>query len=445
MAKIGFFGFIDFDLYGHGGNAILAEKKISQDLNLKIGDCDLAIIPFCPVFDARLDNLFRVGKAGTVDSSGEYVFPEERVLGLLNNPFQVSAADLAYAGIKLALEEGTHVCLLYCTQDMEQFRYCEHGTVLGGKFLKDEGLVEGTASLCNDLVPVAERLSPFIRRFSSSEFYFQYSDENKQFKHVICCLDNDTKRVCGFALEIGRSLLYVLPVNPVAIDQKLLYNTLSECLLSDCEARLVPQASPILESFQFEVEKPLRQKKQKVLASLEQIDEAIAKHQEPKDILFLRDDPLADRLPQWLANYFEIRTRRHDEYVEDFWLLGEGGNEVAICEAKGLSSNVKREYITQLVQHREQRDLPDDFPSILFANTFAEANSVKDKDRQRIGKLEYQKAVKNHVLIVRTLDLVRMLDLVWQKKLDISKIRELLLSETGWLKVTDQGHEVFRD
>ena len=93
-------------------------------------------------------------------------------------------------------------------------------------------------------------------------------------------------RVSGFALQIGRGFLYFLPVNPTAIKQGPLYITLSECILDDITARLSPQASPILESFQFQVEKPLRQKKQKVLASLEQIDEAIAKHQEPKDILF---------------------------------------------------------------------------------------------------------------------------------------------------------------
>jgi hypothetical protein len=139
-------------------------------------------------------------------------------------------------------------------------------------------------------------------------------------------------------------------------------------------------------------------------------------------------------------------TKRYEEYVEDFYILDEKGEkEVAICEVKGLSKNVKREHITALVQHREQRELADDFPSILFVNTFADSESVEEKDGQRVGKMEYQKAVKNHVLIVRTLDLVRMLDLVWQKKLDISKIRGLLLSETGWLKVTDQGHEVFRD
>ena len=131
--------------------------------------------------------------------------------------------------------------------------------------------------------------------------------------------------------------------------------------------------------------------------------------------------------------------------MEDFWILDDKGKEVAICEVKGLSKNVKREYITALVQHREQRDLADDFPSILFVNTFAASESVEEKDGQRIGKWECQKAIKDHVLIIRTLDLVRLLNLVWQKRLDTAKIRELLLNEIGWLRVTEQGYEIFKD
>lgn len=427
MSKIGFFGFVDFGPYARSGNAIFVEREITNDLNLKIRDYDVVILPLCPLFSEHLNNLYKQSNLLSFDSN------------------QILATDLAYSGIKLALEQGSHICFLYCDIEIEQLHRSGHGGVLGGRFLEKDGLVIKQPYRSSGLTTLAKRLDSFVRQFSNTKYYFKYEDENKQFKHPICCLDNDVNCVSGFALQIGRGFLYFLPVNPTAIEQGPLYITLSECILDDITTRLSPQASPILESFQFEVEKPLRQKKQKMLVSLEQIDEAIAKHQEPKDILFLRDDPLADRLPQWLMDYLKFRTRRHDEYVEDFWLLDEGGNEAAICEAKGLSSNVKREHITQLVQHREQRDLPDDFPSILLVNTFSEANSVKDKDRQRIVKLECQKAAKNHVLIVRTLDLVRILDLVWQEKLDISKVRELLLSETGWLKVTEQGYEVFRD
>jgi uncharacterized protein YaiI (UPF0178 family) len=431
MAKIGFLGFVDFGPYAHHGNTILAEKEITNDLNIKIRDYDIVVVPFCPIFQFGYNNLFWI---------------DEPLDGLGSNSVQIRATELAYSGIKLALEGGSHFCFLYCDLDIQQLLFCGHSAVLGGRLLKDEGLVMKQLYQAAGLMPLTKLLDQFVRQFGSENCYFKYEDENKQFKHPLCCSDNDTNCVRGFALQIGRGLLYVLPVNPVAIGQVPLYTTLSECLLNDIATRLSPQTTPIMESFQFKVEKPLRQKRQNVLASLEQIDEAIARYQEPKDILFLRDDPLADRLHQWLTGYLSIITKRHEEYVEDFYILDEKGERaVAICEVKGLSKNVKREHITALVQHREQRELADDFPSILFVNTFADSESVKDKEGQRVVKLECQKAVKNHVLIVRTLDLVRMLDLVWQKKLDISKIRELLLSETGWLKVTDKGYQIFKD
>ncbi|MCJ7790814.1 MAG: hypothetical protein MUP49_00110 [Dehalococcoidia bacterium] len=429
MSKIAFLGFEEFGPWTSSGNTILGEKEITRDLNQKIKSYDIVVVPFSPIFQGW-NNLFR---------------REEPLNNLDSNTVQIRATDLAYSGIKLALEGGSHICFLYCDLDMQQLLFCGYSALLGGRLLKDEGLVIKQLYRPAGFIPITKWLDQFVRQFSSGSCYFKYEDESKKFKHPLCCSDNDTNCIRGFALQKGRGLVYILPVNPVAIEQGPLYTTLSECLVNDISTRLFPQTAPITEAFQFKVEKQFRQKKQKVITILEQVNETIAKHQEPKDILFLRDDPLADRIPLWLTDYFEIRTKRQEDYVEDFWILDDKGKEVAICEVKGLSKNVKREYITALVQHREQRDLADDFPSILFVNTFADSESVEEKDGQRVVKLECQKAVKNHVLIVRTLDLVRMLDLVWQKKLDINNIRELLLSETGWLRVTEQGYEIFKN
>jgi hypothetical protein len=268
MAKFGFLGFVNFSPHVRGENTISAEEEITTNLNLKIRDYDVVIVPFCPLFSRYLNNLYKEKNLLSFDST------------------QILATDLAYSGIKLALEQGYHICFLYCDIEMEQVIQFGHDGVLGGRFLKDEGLVIKKSYRSAGLMTLVERLDPFVRQFSNTKYYFKYEDENKQFKHPICCLGNDNNCVSGFALQVGSGLLYFLPVNPVAIEQGHLYTMLTECLFNDIKTRLSPQSSPILESFQFEVEKPLRQKKQKVLLGLEQIGEAIAKHQEPKDILF---------------------------------------------------------------------------------------------------------------------------------------------------------------
>ncbi|MFC2059276.1 hypothetical protein ACFLTS_06560 [Chloroflexota bacterium] len=250
--------------------------------------------------------------------------------------------------------------------------------------------------------------------------------------------------VCGFAERIGKGLLYILPGAPAKDNEHEFITTLIRCLLDDIQARIYPETSPIVESYQFETEKEIRDKRQQIQTQLDEIDESISEYDKKKDILFLRDTPLANRLSEWLTTYINIRTRRHEEYNEDFWILDDTGNHVAICEVKALSKNIKREHITALVQHREHHDLPDDFPSTLFVNTFADVETVEEKDL-RITKVECQKAIRDNVLIIRTLDLVRLLDLVEQVKIETTKINDLLLTEKGWLKVSDEGYEVIKD
>ena len=270
MSKIAFLGFEDFGPWASGGHTVSGEKEITKDLNQKIKNYDIVVVPFSPIFQGW-NNLFR---------------REEPLLKLDLNTVQITATDLAYSGIKLALEEGSHFCFLYCDLDMQQLRLCGYNALLGGRLLKDEGLVIKQLYTPAGFIPLTKWLDQFVRQFSSGSCYFKHEDESKKFKHPLCCSDNDTNCIRGFALQKGRGLVYVLPVNPVAIEQGPLYTTLGACLVNDISTRLFPRVTPIVESFQFKVEEPLRKKEQKLLATLEQINETIAKHQEPKDILF---------------------------------------------------------------------------------------------------------------------------------------------------------------
>lgn len=422
MANVRVFGFLEEGKQKWGGN-IIDCRDISPDMDLR--GCDLAILPF--------GNLFH----------DTFMFHDEDA--------ELRAVEQLQSRIRLALEQGTHVCLVYShvhmpTDFRELVDYLNRtGRALGERILRREEIDIEKIARTNDLKSFSKHLELFVREYAATEYCFRYKMATKQFQHVLCHPQQNAKQVTGFALKIDKGFLYILPGEPVEGTEEDFMRTLVDCLLADIQARLHPKTAPIAQSFQFANEKKVRDERQAVEFKLQEIEATIAEYQERKEILFLRDDPLADRLPEWLTIHFGIKTRRHEEYIEDSWIVDENGSDVAICETKGLSKNVKREHITALVQHREQRDLPDDFPSILFVNTFADAETVEEKDKQRITKIECKKAVSNHVLIVRTLDLVRLLDLAEQGKMESPKIRELLLSETGWLKVTDEGYEVVKE
>ena len=414
MATIKVFGYTEkrykFELDSH----IVFWEPVGATMDLK--GCELVIMPFAPL-----------------------LAPTESA--------HQAAAEHLYRRARLCLESGASICLIY--EDIDSIRGLGDNlsvrVVIGKMFLQSEGISHAILSRVRDLAGV-NTLSPFLKEYASTNYYFSYREKGPQLRHTLCWPRDDEEDVCGFALEIEKGLLYVLPGAPIEGGETEFINSLIRCLLTDIRSRLYPETSPIIESFQFHAEKELRTSRHKLESQLQKIDHSIARYNQKKDILFLRDTPLENRLPEWLATYMGIRTRRHEEYNEDFWILDETGTtDVAICEAKGLSKNVKREHITALVQHREHHDLADDFPSVLFVNTFADAETVEEKARQRVTKIECQKACRDHVLIVRTLDLVRLLDLLEQNNMDSHKIRELLLTERGWLNVADDGYELITD
>jgi hypothetical protein len=417
MANVTVFGYLEETELMLGPEDWVNCQRVSAGAELK--DCELAILPFGNLFSGFRDELRQVEQL------------ESRIY--------------------LALERGTTVCLLYSLvympSDFDSFGdYRSHSEVaLGERILQRENIWVEQITRTNDLSAPAKKLEEFVREYAATEYSFSYTGAAHQFAHIVCKTKEASPKVCGFALQKGKGLLYVMPGEPARDSEEPFIKTLVACLLDDIRERQRPEGAPIAASFQFTKEKEIRAEKQAIEANLKKIDTTIATYRERKDILYLRDDPLANRLPEWLRMYLGFKTNRIEEYIEDFWIIDDKEAKLAICEAKGLSKNVKREHITALVQHREHHELADDFPSILFVNTFADAETAEEKDKQRITKIECKKAVNNHVLIVRTLDLVRLLDLLEQGKIESPTITQLLLSETGWLKVSGEAYEVVKE
>jgi hypothetical protein len=184
----------------------------------------------------------------------------------------------------------------------------------------------------------------------------------------------------------------------------------------------------------------LRSSKDKLLQDLARVGQALEVYSQMKSILYLTGDHLANEMPTWFVANLRIKCRREEQYIEDFWLRDlEDGADVAIGEVKAVKKNVTRKHIAAIVYHREAREKDESFPSLLIVNTFAEAQTVEEKDREGIGPREVAWAAKNNVLVLRTLDLVRLADLMDQGRLTPESLLRMFLSGPGWLRVDKNG------
>ena len=374
----------------------------------------------------------------SLDLSGAdlVMLPAVPSLGV-NSAAQISATELLTRRILKTSQNGGKICLIY--SDPPGSREFVTGRLLG-RWQMSETL--SPVSLQNIF---AREFQAYLQEYGAPGIAFVRSPGTEVMLHPIAGPDEIAGPLSVFAASEGDGLIYLVPGNIVRGSELALLSALADSIAAHSATILRPTIAPIVDSFVFSEEASLHDAKKRKCAELEELDRGIAEYNAKKDILFLRSKALEERMPEWVEHYFGIATRRIEEYIEDFWLVDSEGNDAAICEVKALSQNVKREHIRALALHRDQRDLPDDFPSLLVVNTFADAETEEDKARQRVTPMECSNAVKEHVLVTRTLDLVRLLDQVERGCLPVQQVRDLLTTNVGWLKVEGDNREIVRN
>ena len=351
-----------------------------------------------------------------------------------NSSLHDKATELLARRLLAASEAGKRICLLYAEDIAAQ-------SFIGGRLLLRWSMkVEGSPTSLAHVY--ADEFEVYLREYGVPGYVFAQRPGPQVRQYPLAGPNDDAQRMSAFAVAEGGGFIYVVPGNIVPGSERPLLATLADSIQAHSSSVLRPTTAPIAESFAFTEERALREERKSKQAELDDLDARIAGYRARKDILFLRDHTLADRVPEWMSEYLGFGTRRTEEYKEDFWLVDDKDEDAVICEAKGLTQNVKRQHIRQLVLHRDERDLADDYPSLLVANTFADAETEEEKARQRISPRECSTAVKEHVLVVRTLDLLRLLDQVERGLVSPPDVWILLTTAVGWLKVEGDARDI---
>lgn len=133
-----------------------------------------------------------------------------------------------------------------------------------------------------------------------------------------------------------------------------------------------------------------------------------------------------------------------DKLIEDASIRNPNGEIRAVIEIKGVKGSFKREHVNQVDSHRERLGVGPDTPGILLMNTYKDVNSLKNKDERPHPDI-VRKAADDGVLLVRTLDLLRLADLVEKGLISGQQVLDWILSAAGWLKVENGTVEVLQE
>jgi hypothetical protein len=215
---------------------------------------------------------------------------------------------------------------------------------------------------------------------------------------------------CVAAVSFGR--LFFLPTllpkrDPGALEEYL--RLLVPALVSTWETLRTELPGWIAE-FRFEREKRLLERRTELLAELTKIDGEMAPFEKLKGILAHRGEPLVDAVCNAFEQGLDVKVRREESFREDMALVDGEGRPIALVEVKGVAGGVQREHVNQADNHRERAGLPVDFPSLLIINTdISKAASMEDKV-QPVAREQVEHAARNNVLIIRTIDLLFLIE-----------------------------------
>lgn len=196
-----------------------------------------------------------------------------------------------------------------------------------------------------------------------------------------------------------------------------------------------------IDDFKFHKENELIQKRNKLNDDINSIEGKISKYKSYKDVLHKNSVQLVDSISNIFTELFKFKVDKIDDFKEDLKLL-DGNSPSVLIEIKGTNGGIKREHINQVDSHRERSGFKSNFPAILIINTYIK-NSQKIKDKEKNIDPEHIKhAVNMKILILRTIDLVYLINLFMEGKINSKKIFEIFKKQFGWLKVNREDYKI---
>lgn len=362
--------------------------------------------------------------------------------------FDKDELDKRMREFNLLVDGGGFTCFILCEPFYEGDEYNDwRATDLVKRVLSDDFLFR--ANFPSRVSPVTPKLSEFksfIERFGAAHSWFDPmgSWERRPIAMVGTHL---------VGMTVGRHIFCIPAQLPIAKrgkvpeanpDTEEFFELLADAVVSVVKKQAVALPAWV-DGYQFDEERTLLEQRAALAEQLASLDSKVDAFKRFKWILVRAGDDLVDSVKHVLEAGFGFKVEVDEQYREDAKIVGEDGKPVVLLEITGVNAGVQRDKVGQADYHRERAGLAETFPSVLIVNAnIKKARSLEEKD-QPVASDQVRHAKKLGVLILRTLDLLRLLVLHQRGAVSKADVERLLTTESGWLKITDAGCEVMVD
>ncbi len=342
---------------------------------------------------------------------------------------------------KLLLKKGGYICFVLCRRFVDGDGGKWSNTDLAKIFLNLSSFYRTDLSTrTTGMRCVRNEFNRFLEIYGACRATFWNLNENIEIKPIAML----GSKLAGMIMWDER--FFVPALLPEKTEERIneFFTLLADALVAT-RRKLVFEVPDWADKLLFPNEPSLREEKANAIARIEEINAEIDVYRNYKKALVQGDDQLVDTVSDILHKGFGLKINSIDEYKEDLKIVDEDDSPLVFCEIKGVNRGIKREHVNQADSHRDRAGLPASFPAVLIVNTHIKnARSLDEKDKD-VPIEQTVHAKKNNVLILRTLDLLRLLCVTLKQSIPKLTILHLLQSPGGWLRVADEKWELIVD
>lgn len=293
----------------------------------------------------------------------------------------------------------------------------------------------------------SEYLITKIYRSEFEPFLKNYGIARVKFSYHSSWLESNIRKVCDVNYDtVGFIMLnshYFLPCRLPAKDEVGDFFSRLVSSLVATSKKLIQEIPSWVDEYRFKEEEKILGEEIGLQNRIEELSRQKDIYRRYKRCLCYDGDLLVESVEGLLKEGLGfILDNKKDEKIEDKVVLDADKNELALIEIKGMNDNIKNPNVYQADSHRGRRNKASSFPSILIANTFIKSsNSLTDKMRE-LNSEQIKLAVEKKVLVMRTIDLLNLLFLKEQGKINDGEVVGIFTKKYGWLNVSQEGYKI---
>jgi hypothetical protein len=189
-----------------------------------------------------------------------------------------------------------------------------------------------------------------------------------------------------------------------------------------------------LDALEVGDERSIRRRIDGLQAELQTLATALEDARRGKRILYLTGSDLEREVVRFLQDELGLNARVSNEGA-GFWLAAATGEDLGIGAVHSSEAgNVAKEHLADLMIRRLRAGKDEGAPALLVVNTYQSGRTMEERD-QPVPPEICRRAAEDHILVMRTLDLLRLQQRAANGFPGGEQVTDALRGRGGWFDV----------